>query len=51
MLVTLSGWFSSMVISMLVKSTCEMSKGVVATIGCTGTLGKLPYVAGDACST
>ena len=27
---------------MLVKSTCKRSKGVVATIGCRGTLGKLP---------
>ena len=33
-------WFSSIVISMLVKSMCKRSKGVVATIGCRGALGK-----------
>ena len=27
---------------MLIKSTCKRSNGVVATIGCRGTLGKLP---------
>ena len=38
-LATLDGWFSSMVISMLVKSTCRRSNGAVATIGCRGTAG------------
>ena len=37
---TLGG--GSMVILMLVKSTCKRSIGVVDTIGCRGTLGKLP---------
>ena len=42
MLVTLDDWFSSMVVSMLVKSTCKRSRGVVAMIGCRGALDKLP---------
>ena len=33
---------NSMVVPMLVKSMCKRSSGVVATIGCRGTLGKLP---------
>ena len=40
MLVTLGDLFSSKVISMLVKSTCKRSRGVVATIGCKGALDK-----------
>ena len=42
MLTTLYGLSSSMVISILVKSTCKRSMGTVAMIGCRGTLGKLP---------
>ena len=42
MLPTLGGWFSSMVISMLVKSMCRRSIRAVATIGCRDPLGKLP---------
>ena len=42
MLVTLGGWFSSMVVSMWVKSICRRSNGAVATMGCRGTLDKLP---------
>ena len=38
----LGGLFGSMVILMLVKSTCKRSIGVVDTIGCKATLGKLP---------
>ena len=38
---TLGGLFSYMVISMLVKSVCKRSTGVVDTVGCRGTLGKL----------
>ena len=34
MLATLGGLFSSRVVSMLVKSMCKRSIGVVATIGC-----------------
>ena len=39
---TLGCLFSSRVISTLVKSTCKRSIRVVATIGCSGTLDKLP---------
>ena len=42
MLVTLCDWFSSKVVSVLVKSTCRRSRGVVAMIGCKGTMAKLP---------
>ena len=42
MLVTLGSLFSSRVISMLVKSTCKRSIGVVATVGCRGALDKSP---------
>ena len=42
MLATLGDWFSSKVVSMLVKSTCKRSREAVATIGCTGALDKLP---------
>ena len=42
MLVTLDSWLSSVVISLLVKSTCRRSNGEVTTIGCKGTLGNLP---------
>ena len=42
MLATLGSWFSSMVISMLVKFSCKRSKGAVATIGCRGAVDKLP---------
>ena len=42
MLVTLGDLFSSNVVSMLVKSTCKRSRGVVAMIGCRGALDKLP---------
>ena len=42
MLVTLDSLFSSRVVSMLVKSTCKRSIRAVATIGCRGTLDKLP---------
>ena len=42
MLATLGSQFSSMVISMLVKSMCKRSNGAVATIRCRGTLGKSP---------
>ena len=42
MLATLGGWFSSMVISMLVKSKCKWSNRAVAIMGCRGTLGKWP---------
>ena len=38
----LGGWFSSMVISMLVKSMCRRSNGTVATIGYRDTFGKSP---------
>ena len=38
----LGSWFSSMVVSMLVKSMCRRSNGAVATIRCRGTLSKLP---------
>ena len=41
-LTTLGSLFSSMVISMLVKSTCKRSNGVVATIRCRGTLDTSP---------
>ena len=41
-LLTLGGLFSSMVVSMLVKSMCKRSNEVMATIRCRGTLGKLP---------
>ena len=41
-LVTLGDLFSSKVISMLVKSTCKKSRGVVAMIGFKGALDKLP---------
>ena len=40
--VTLGGLFSSRVVSMLVRSTCKRSIGVVATIRCRGALDKLP---------
>ena len=40
--VTLGGLFGSMVISILVKSTCKRSIGVVDTIGCRGTIDNLP---------
>ena len=39
---TLGGLFSSMVISILIKSTCKRSIGVVDTIGCRGALDNLP---------
>ena len=42
MLATLGDMFSSKVVSMLVKSTCKRSRGVVAIIGCKGALDKLP---------
>ena len=32
------GWSSSIVISMLMKSTCSSSKGAVATVGCIAAL-------------
>ena len=41
MLATLGDSFSSMVVSMLVKSTCKRSRGVVAMIRCRGALDKL----------
>ena len=41
-LATLSSLFSSMVISMLVKSMCKRSNRAVATIRCRGTLGNAP---------
>ena len=41
-LVTLGGLFGSMVILMLVKSTCKRSIGAVDTIRCRGALGRLP---------
>ena len=41
-LVTLGDWFSSIVVSILVKSTCNRFKGVVATIGHKGALGEPP---------
>ena len=41
-LVTLGILFSSMVISILVKSTCKRSSGAVATIGCRSALDRLP---------
>ena len=41
-LVTLGDSFSSKVVSMLVKSTCKRSRGVVAMIGHRGALKKLP---------
>ena len=41
-LATLGGLFSSMVVSMLGKSKCRRSMGAVDTIGCKGTLNKLP---------
>ena len=42
MLVTLGDWFGSMVVSMLVKSTCKRSSRAVAMIGCRGALDKPP---------
>ena len=43
MLATQGSWFSSMAISILVKFICKRSNGVVATIGCRGTLDKSPW--------
>ena len=42
MFVTLDGLFGSMVILILVKSTCKRSIGAVDTIGYRGTLDNLP---------
>ena len=42
MLVALGGLLNSIVISMLVKPMCKRTNGVVATIGCRGTLDTLP---------
>ena len=42
MLATPGDWFSSKVVSMLVKSTCKRSRGAVAMIGCRGALDKAP---------
>ena len=42
MLATLGDWFSSNVVSMLVKLTCRRSRGTVATKGHKGALGKSP---------
>ena len=42
MLATLGNWFSSNVVSILVKSTCRRSRGAVATIGHKGALGVSP---------
>ena len=42
MLVTLGDWFSSNVVSILVKSTCRRSRGAVATQGHKGALGVPP---------
>ena len=39
MLATLGDRFSSIIVSILVKSTCKRSRGVVATIGHKGALG------------
>ena len=39
---TLGIWFNSMVISILIKSICKRSIGVVDTIRCRGTLDNLP---------
>ena len=44
MLVTLGDWFSSKVVSMLVKSTCMRSRGAVAMIGCRGPWTSYPHV-------
>ena len=41
-LATLGDWFSSNVVSILVKSTCRRSRGAVATIGHKGALGVPP---------
>ena len=41
-LATLGNWFSSNVVSILVKSTCRRSRGVVATIGHKRALGVPP---------
>ena len=46
-LVTLGDWFSSNVVSILVKSTCKRSRGVVATIGHKGALGCHPHIGGS----
>ena len=42
MFVTLGSLFGSMVVSILVKSTCKRSIGAVDTIGCRGTVDNLP---------
>ena len=41
-LVTLGNWFGSNMVSMLVKSTCRRTRGIVATMQHKGALGKLP---------
>ena len=41
-LVTLGNWFSSNMVSILVKSTCKRSRGAVDTIGHKGALGMPP---------
>ena len=42
MLATLDDWFGFNVVTILVKSTCRRSRGVVATIGHKGALGVPP---------
>ena len=42
MLTMFGGWSNSIVISMLVISTCSNSKGAVAMMGCIGTLAQVP---------
>ena len=39
---TFGGWSNSIVVSMLIKSTCSNSKGVVTMMGHTGALAQLP---------
>ena len=51
MFANLGGLFSSMVVSVLVKSMCKRSIGAVDTIGCRGTLGSCPYAASNVCRT
>ena len=51
MLTTLGSLFGFIVISILEKSTCKRSIGVVDTIRCRGTLDKLLHAASNVCRT